>query len=378
MATRRGRPAAPGRHPRRRECGGRLGRLGQLRAQRAGRRRATDQGAHPRGGARRLGLPREPAGAGPATRADQHVRAGRPQLLQPVLPRRDARRRAGGRRGRARRLLVLDSQYSVELEQQQVREMAGPARAGAGHRAGRRRRVDPAVAERCARVRPRWRSTRRSRASTGSAGSRPDNATAVEVPVPPAGRARARSIAFLSAPRPLTADPDRLRHYRRVIRALGLRPRVVYAPAVARPACRRPPARCSAGPDAPTAVVTNSDYAAHAVYKAARELGARGRAGGVRRRARRPADLRAARPAAEHRARRPPGDGARADDRGCSTTAVSEDYVAPVEYVERAIPSRFRSPLVRARRSTGAAGPRPMPDGVNSVTGSLTPRRGLV
>ena len=30
-----------------------------------------------------------------------------------------------------------------------------------------------------------------------------------------------------------------------------------------------------AGPDAPTAVITNSDYTAHAVYKAARELGLR-------------------------------------------------------------------------------------------------------
>ena len=30
-----------------------------------------------------------------------------------------------------------------------------------------------------------------------------------------------------------------------------------------------------AGPDAPTAIITNSDYTAHAVYKAARELGLR-------------------------------------------------------------------------------------------------------
>jgi DNA-binding LacI/PurR family transcriptional regulator len=38
------------------------------------------------------------------------------------------------------------------------------------------------------------------------------------------------SVAFLSAPRGLVADPDRLRHFRRLARELGIRPNVMHAP----------------------------------------------------------------------------------------------------------------------------------------------------
>jgi LacI family transcriptional regulator len=86
------------------------------------------------------------------------------------------------------------------------------------------------------------------------------------------------SVAFLSAPRRLMADPDRLRYFRRLSRVLGLRATVVYSPLTigdVQQATRAVLAGGGSQPDAPTAVITNSDYTAHAVYKAARELGLR-------------------------------------------------------------------------------------------------------
>ena len=85
-------------------------------------------------------------------------------------------------------------------------------------------------------------------------------------------------MAFLTAPRRLMADPDRLRHFRRLSRALGLRATVLYSP-LTMGDVQQATRAVLAGPDgdhlAPTAVITNSDYTAHAVYKAARELGLR-------------------------------------------------------------------------------------------------------
>jgi LacI family transcriptional regulator len=67
------------------------------------------------------------------------------------------------------------------------------------------------------------------------------------------------------------ADPDRLRQFRREARALGLRGQVVYSPLTI-DGVRTAMARVLARPDAPTAVITNSDYTAHGVYLAARTL----------------------------------------------------------------------------------------------------------
>jgi DNA-binding LacI/PurR family transcriptional regulator len=167
-------------------------------------------------------------------------------------------------------LLVLDSQYSLEREQHQVQEMAGrhvqglaiaPVGAGQSLRLWQNLRPGaPAVALNAA-----------VEGIEGVCRVSPDNRAAVELPVRRLAELGHTSIAFLSAPRPLTADPDRLRHYRRVIRELGLLPQIVYAPLS--PSGVQAAARSwLAIPDAPTAVVTNSDYAAHAVYKAARDL----------------------------------------------------------------------------------------------------------
>ena len=109
---------------------------------------------------------------------------------------------------------------------------------------------------------------------TGVCRVRPDNAAAVELPLRRLAELGHTSVAFLTAPRRLMADPDRLRHFRRLSRALGLRATVLYSPLTLGDVQQATRA-VLAGPDAPTAVITNSDYTAHAVYKAARELALR-------------------------------------------------------------------------------------------------------
>ena len=109
---------------------------------------------------------------------------------------------------------------------------------------------------------------------TGVSRVRPDNAAAVALPLRRLAELGHTSVAFLSAPRRLMADPDRLRHFRRLSRTLGLQATVVYSPLTIGDVQQAARA-VLAGRDAPTAVITNSDYTAHAVYKAARELGLR-------------------------------------------------------------------------------------------------------
>jgi LacI family transcriptional regulator len=81
-------------------------------------------------------------------------------------------------------------------------------------------------------------------------------------------------VAFLSAPRGLVADPDRLRHFRRLARVLGLRPVVIRSPLTITDV-RKAAGTLLARPDAPTAIITNSDYTALGIYKAARDLSLR-------------------------------------------------------------------------------------------------------
>jgi DNA-binding LacI/PurR family transcriptional regulator len=229
-------------------------------------------------------------------------------------------------------LIVLDSQYSSELEEQQVREMAGRHVQGLA--------IAPVGAGESIRL---WQSLRPgapavalNAAVEGIDGVRrvaPDNETAVDAPLRRLAELGHRSIAFLSAPRPLVADQDRLRRYRTTMRELGLVPLVMYAelsPAGVQDAATRLLRKA----DAPTAIVTNSDYAAHGVYMAARDLGM-----GVG-----PTvsvvghdDL----PTSE--LLDPPLSTVRVDRREMGRElmvrllddSVREDYVAPVEYVER-------------------------------------------
>jgi LacI family transcriptional regulator len=167
-------------------------------------------------------------------------------------------------------LLALDSGYSLEREREHVREMAAQRLAGLA--------IAPVGAGESIRL---WQDIRpgapvvalNSSADgiTGISRVRPDNGTAVELPMRRLAELGHTSVAFLSAPLGLLADPDRLRHFWRLARAFDLRPRVLYSPltiADVQQATRK----VLAGRDAPTAIITNSDYTAHAVYKAAREL----------------------------------------------------------------------------------------------------------
>lgn len=170
-------------------------------------------------------------------------------------------------------LLVLDSRYSLERERGHVREMAAQRLAGlaiASVGTGGSIRL--------------WQELRAgapvvalNTVVDGAAGvSRvcPDNAAAVELPLRRLAELGHACVAFLSAPRRLLADPDRLHHFRRLAPELGLRANVMYSPLTLADV-RQAALAMLAGAGAPTAVITNSDYTAHAVYKAARELSLR-------------------------------------------------------------------------------------------------------
>jgi LacI family transcriptional regulator len=174
-------------------------------------------------------------------------------------------------------LLVLDSRYSLERERRHLQEMAAQRLAGLA--------IAPVGTGESIRL---WHDLRpgapvvalnaSAARITGVSRVRPDNAAAVELPLRRLAELGHTSVAFLSAPRRLMADPDRLRYFRRLSRVLGLRATVVYSPLTigdVQQATRAVLAGGGSQPDAPTAVITNSDYTAHAVYKAARELGLR-------------------------------------------------------------------------------------------------------
>jgi LacI family transcriptional regulator len=103
---------------------------------------------------------------------------------------------------------------------------------------------------------------------------RPDNAAAVGLAMRRLAELGHCSAAFLSAPRGLAADLDRLRHFRRIARDLGVRPEVMRSPLTI-PDVRKAARRLLTRPDAPTAIITNSDYTALGIYQTARDLSLR-------------------------------------------------------------------------------------------------------
>jgi LacI family transcriptional regulator len=167
-------------------------------------------------------------------------------------------------------LLVLDSQYSTDREAEHIRNMAAQRLAGLA--------IAPVGAGASIRL---WQQLRPgspvvalNAALPGIEGLSlvtPDNAAAVALPMQRIAELGHRSAAFVTAPRGLMADADRLRHFRRQAARLGVRGRVVYSPLTMQDVGRAARAVLS-GPDRPTSIITNSDYTAHAIYKAAREL----------------------------------------------------------------------------------------------------------
>ncbi len=170
-------------------------------------------------------------------------------------------------------LLLLDSHYSVERERMLVREMAAQRLAGLA--------IAPVGKGEAVRL---WQELRPAtpvvalnasvEGITGVSRVYPDNAVGVELAMRRLAELGHSSAAFLSAPRGLAADTDRLRHFRRLARELGVRPMVMRSPLTitdVRKAARTLLARR----DAPTVIITNSDYTALGIYKTARDLSLR-------------------------------------------------------------------------------------------------------
>src|ERR1700728_4647556 len=170
-------------------------------------------------------------------------------------------------------LLLLDSHYSIERERMHVREMAAQRLAGLA--------IAPVGDGESVRLwqelRPGTPVVALNASMEGFAGvSRvyPDNAVGVELAMRRLADLGPSSVAFLSAPRGLVAGPDRLRHFRRLARDLGIRPNVMHSPLTITDV-RKVAGTLLARQDAPTAVITNSDYTALGIYQTARDLSLR-------------------------------------------------------------------------------------------------------
>jgi len=170
-------------------------------------------------------------------------------------------------------LLLLDSRYSAEREHLLVREMAAQRLAGLA--------IAPVGKGESVRLwqelRPGTPVVALNAAVEGIDGvSRvyPDNAAGVALAMRRLAELGHTCVAFLSAPRGLVADPDRLRHFRRLARDLGVRPVVMRSPLTITDV-RQAAGTLLAQPGAPTAVITNSDYTALGIYKTARDLSRR-------------------------------------------------------------------------------------------------------
>src|SRR5580693_4110860 len=170
-------------------------------------------------------------------------------------------------------LLLLDSHYSLERERMLVREMAAQRLAGLA--------IAPVGKGESVLL---WRELRPGTpvvalnatvaGITGVSRVYPDNAVGVGLAMRRLAELGHSRVAFLSAPRGMAADTDRLRYFRRHARELGVRPHVMRSPltiADVRKAARTLLTRR----DAPTAIITNSEYTALGIYKTARDLSLR-------------------------------------------------------------------------------------------------------
>jgi LacI family transcriptional regulator len=168
-------------------------------------------------------------------------------------------------------LLVVDSDYSVRRELEHIEQLAAA-------------RVDALA---IAPVGPggsieRWQELAEGRptvvlnadvpGSSGVTRVSPDNRAAVRLAATHLAELGHRRITFLTAPADLMADHDRLDAFVEVCAELDVTPDPVETP-LNMTAVREVTERLLAGRSRPTAVVTNSDFTAHAVYSTARACG---------------------------------------------------------------------------------------------------------
>src|SRR6202162_5617549 len=170
-------------------------------------------------------------------------------------------------------LLLLDSHYSAERERMLVREMAVQRLAGLA--------IAPVGRGESVRL---WQGLRPGtpvvalnasvEGMTGVSRVYPDNAGGGGVAVCRLAERGHSRVAFLTAPHGLVADPDRLRHFRRIARELGIQPDVMRSPLTITDV-RKAAGTLLARRDPPTAIITNSDYTALGVYLTAHDLSLR-------------------------------------------------------------------------------------------------------
>lgn len=100
----------------------------------------------------------------------------------------------------------------------------------------------------------------------------PDNVAAVDQAVEHLVELGHRRLTFYSAPCGVMADHDRLDRFLARCRDLGVRPDPVETP-LDFDAAYEVTLSLLRGEEPPTAIITNSDYTAHAVYRASRDCG---------------------------------------------------------------------------------------------------------
>ena len=167
-------------------------------------------------------------------------------------------------------VLMLDSRYSPEHERALVRELAAQRLAGLA--------IAPVGTGESLRL---WQQLRpgtplvalnaHAKGIAGISRVRPDSATAVGLPMRRLAELGHKAVAFVCAPPALLADPDRLGHFQRLARELGIRPFPLHVPLTIEDV-RRAAGTLLTRPDPPTAFITNSDYTACGIYQAARDL----------------------------------------------------------------------------------------------------------
>jgi DNA-binding LacI/PurR family transcriptional regulator len=177
---------------------------------------------------------------------------------------------AATRHGRT--VLVVDADYSPRREQEHLRRLAAQRVEGVA--------IAPVGTGRSVRL---WQQLRpdspvvvlnaTAPSVEGVTRVGPDNRRAVELATRHLADLGHEEIAFLTAPRRVMADHDRLRTFLTECESLGITPRPVETRLNLVDVHRRVIELLDERP--PTAIITNSDYTAHAVYKAARDRGLR-------------------------------------------------------------------------------------------------------
>ncbi|GAA4869033.1 DNA-binding transcriptional regulator CytR [Serinicoccus chungangensis] len=167
-------------------------------------------------------------------------------------------------------VFLVDSAYSVEREREHVRHLAAQrvdglaiAPVGSGDAVSLWQELAPGkptvVVNAVAR-------------DTDVLTVGPDNVSAVDQAVDHLAALGHRRLTFYSAPRGVMADHDRLERFLERCETLGLEPDPVETP-LDFDAAYQVTASLLRGPQPPTAIITNSDYTAHAVYRASRDCG---------------------------------------------------------------------------------------------------------